>query len=38
MSSAGDFNRGIVVDILHHGIIILIPMHLSGLFDEFFGG
>jgi hypothetical protein len=29
---------GLVVHILHLGIVILIPMHHSGLFDEFFGG
>ena len=33
-----NYNRRAVVDILHLGIIILIPMHLSGFLDEFFSG
>jgi hypothetical protein len=31
-------NLGLVINILHLRIIILIPVHLSGLLDEIFGG
>jgi hypothetical protein len=38
MDRANNNNLSFVIYILHLGIVISIPMHLSGLLDEFFGG